>query len=164
MKRLIPVAMIVVFAACGSASVETDGKGTGQSELKGGCKWVCPKCKPNDLVCSKAPCTQECSGQGGTEVKDPAVCGSTLCKVGEVCCNSSCGICTKPGGACIELFCGCASDADCRLFSDYCTGCDCRALRTVEVDPVCEGPGVRCFADPCGGKTAVCEQGACVVR
>jgi hypothetical protein len=56
----------------------------------------------------------------------------------------------------------CASDEDCRLFSDYCTGCDCRALAKGEADPTCDGPGVRCIADPCMNKAATCQNGACV--
>jgi hypothetical protein len=57
----------------------------------------------------------------------------------------------------------CTTDADCRIFSDYCTGCDCRALATAEADPVCDGPGVRCVADPCMGRAAVCEAGECTL-
>lgn len=53
-------------------------------------------------------------------------------------------------------------DADCRLFSDYCTGCDCRALAPGASDPKCKGPGVRCIADPCGRKRAACMEGTCV--
>ena len=56
----------------------------------------------------------------------------------------------------------CATDADCRLFSDYCTGCDCRALSMDDPDPTCTGPGVRCFADPCMNRTAICVNGRCV--
>jgi eight-cysteine-cluster-containing protein len=33
-------------------------------------------------------------------------CGDTTCGDGMVCCNDSCGICTPPGGACIQLACG----------------------------------------------------------
>lgn len=58
----------------------------------------------------------------------------------------------------------CTTDADCRIFSDYCTGCDCRALAKGEADPVCDGPGVKCIADPCMGKAAVCEAGACALK
>lgn len=36
-----------------------------------------------------------------TQVK----CGKTLCPVGQVCCNESCGICAPPEGACIQLAC-----------------------------------------------------------
>jgi hypothetical protein len=57
----------------------------------------------------------------------------------------------------------CRTNTDCRLFSDYCTGCDCRALGAGEVDPVCSGPGVRCFADPCLKQNAVCQAGRCAV-
>ena len=32
-------------------------------------------------------------------------CGTAVCDEGWVCCNASCGICTKPGGACIQRFC-----------------------------------------------------------
>lgn len=55
----------------------------------------------------------------------------------------------------------CASDADCHAVSDYCTGCDCRALATGQTLPACPGPGVQCFADPCMNKSAVCVQGTC---
>jgi hypothetical protein len=94
-----------------------------------------------------------------------------------VCCNASCGICTPPGGACIQIACeprrdagpdatggACRIDADCRLFDDYCTGCDCRALARTDPDPRCSGPGVRCLVQPCANKVAACEAGRCVVR
>ncbi len=65
---------------------------------------------------------------------------------------------TDAGGA------ACKVDADCRLVDDYCTGCDCRALSKTDPDPVCAGPGVRCLAQPCMGKTAQCQAGKCAVR
>jgi len=34
-----------------------------------------------------------------------APCGSVTCPTGQVCCNASCGICTAPGGACIQVVC-----------------------------------------------------------
>lgn len=34
-----------------------------------------------------------------------AACGATTCPAGQVCCNASCGICTPPGGVCIQLAC-----------------------------------------------------------
>ncbi len=96
-------------------------------------------------------------------------CGTNTCAAGEYCCNESCGICAAPGGSCTMQLCmpprpTCKTDADCRTFSDYCTGCDCRALANSASAPVCDGPGVRCFADPCMQKVAVCENSACVVR
>jgi hypothetical protein len=32
-------------------------------------------------------------------------CGDTMCDAGMVCCNASCGICTPPDGACIQIAC-----------------------------------------------------------
>ena len=32
-------------------------------------------------------------------------CGSTVCGAGLECCNASCGICVKPGNACIQMVC-----------------------------------------------------------
>jgi hypothetical protein len=63
---------------------------------------------------------------------------------------------------CVPNVAACAKDGDCRLFDDYCTGCDCRALSTTEKDPVCKGPGVRCLREPCGGLAAHCDAGKCV--
>ncbi|MBI2393942.1 MAG: hypothetical protein HYV09_30510 [Deltaproteobacteria bacterium] len=37
--------------------------------------------------------------------KTGVACGSTTCAPGDVCCNASCGICTPPGGMCIQLAC-----------------------------------------------------------
>jgi len=101
-------------------------------------------------------------------------CGPTTCPKGQICCNKSCGICTPPDGFCTQQFCEsdagtgsaavCKQDGDCRTFSDYCTGCDCRALGKNEKDPTCAGPGVRCIADPCRDRVAACQDGRCVLR
>lgn len=32
-------------------------------------------------------------------------CGDVTCGPGLVCCNASCGICTEPGGVCIQIAC-----------------------------------------------------------
>jgi hypothetical protein len=32
-------------------------------------------------------------------------CGDATCAAGMVCCNASCGICTEPGGVCIQIAC-----------------------------------------------------------
>jgi hypothetical protein len=58
----------------------------------------------------------------------------------------------------------CSTQADCRLESDYCTGCDCVALSTGESVKPCPGPGVRCLVDPCASKSVACESGSCVVH
>jgi hypothetical protein len=104
--------------------------------------------------------------------RKPVVCGPTICPAGQVCCNASCGICAPPDGACTQQVCPppppsggpCATDSDCRTFSDYCTGCDCRSLSICESDPVCPGPGVACFVDPCVGQQAFCSAGQCALR
>ena len=57
----------------------------------------------------------------------------------------------------------CASDKECRLFSNYCGGCECLALSDAEVDPVCKGDIVACFVDPCRAQEAVCVRGQCVL-
>ncbi|TLD33001.1 hypothetical protein PspLS_00977 [Pyricularia sp. CBS 133598] len=43
---------------------------------------------------------------------DGVACGKTTCAADQVCCNSSCGICTPPDGACIMMFCGDSHRAD----------------------------------------------------
>lgn len=57
----------------------------------------------------------------------------------------------------------CRTDADCRLFDDYCSGCDCRALLQSEPDPRCSGRGVTCLRQPCADRSAACDQGRCTV-
>jgi hypothetical protein len=168
--RLFSVVVVSIAAVsmwgCMTDSEDSSGQaGVASEALAGGCHWDCPKCHPGD-ICPMMACRLVCNG------RDRMACGDTRCVPGEYCCNPSCGICAPEGGFCIELYCepyttgGCVTDADCRLFSDYCTGCDCRALSVDEPDPTCEGPGVRCFADPCLGHAAVCDTatGACVVQ
>ena len=57
----------------------------------------------------------------------------------------------------------CAADADCRLFDNYCTGCECLVLAKSEPEPKCAGPGVECVVAPCAGKKAACQAGRCAV-
>lgn len=64
---------------------------------------------------------------------------------------------------CVADVQACRTDADCRLFDNYCDGCACNALSTTSPDPVCTGTTVACFAQPCMGKTAVCKAGVCQV-
>jgi hypothetical protein len=117
-----------------------------------------PGCRRGEI------CPAVCYGVCRPDPK-PVTCGAVTCERGERCCNESCGICTRPGGACTEQLCEppveCRRDADCRAFSDYCTGCDCRALAASEPDPVCPGPGVQCFVDPCFNQRASCVDGQC---
>ncbi len=57
----------------------------------------------------------------------------------------------------------CQSDADCRLFSNYCGGCACTPLTQSEAEPECPSDPVQCLLDPCQGKTAACTNGLCAV-
>lgn len=62
-------------------------------------KFMCaPDSQPffDDCGCGCAP-SEEPAGEP---------CGNNTCTDGNVCCNASCGICTPPGGACIQLACG----------------------------------------------------------
>ena len=76
------------------------------------------------------------------------------CGRGEICPAVCYGVCRQRPAECRR-------DRDCRTFSDYCTGCDCRALARGEPDPVCPGPGVQCIVDPCMDQSAVCVRGQC---
>ena len=133
-------------------------------------------CTTEDGVCNappgcaaNVPCPAVCYGTCRSATDGPA-CGAALCLAGQVCCNSSCGICTGPNEGCTKQICvppsggACMADADCRVEADYCTGCVCAALTTGQSVPACPGPGVRCLRDPCSGAKAACVNGACVVR
>lgn len=109
--------------------VDPDPKEIGQGALKEACKDVrCEAgshCALVEVQCIKAPCdpVAECvpddlgsigdgddgsTGNTGNSANTGSVgqaCGKTTCSEGTVCCNASCGICTKPGGACIQLAC-----------------------------------------------------------
>jgi hypothetical protein len=188
---LTALLFVPAFAACSVATdapvpgAELPGSRISEEALKGGCRVVCPKCKPFQ-PCPQYPCTIECP---------PKVtpCGDTVCTGGKVCCNASCGICTEPDMFCTQQACEpagctmialcvegyswdseqcactpvaaeCQVDADCQLADDYCGGCNCIALGPSESAPVCKDP-VQCFAQPCGfGQTAACVGGQCVVQ
>lgn len=184
------VGSLVVGCAASVDRSADESTTSDESELKGGCRWWCPKCPPNK-ICPKIACREICHGKDKT---GPA-CGPNTCAAGDVCCNESCGICTPPDGMCTQQFCepsggtctqialciigytwddkscacvpeapsagNCTTDADCRTFSNYCDGCSCNALGVTDPNPVCKGTTVSCFADPCMGKTATCVAGTC---
>src|ERR671923_2862574 len=63
------------------------------------------------LVAAGAGCTVEAreDEEISIELPDsgpPGICGPNVCAPGEVCCNESCGICTKPNGLCTQQLCG----------------------------------------------------------
>jgi hypothetical protein len=165
-SSILAFASLLFVLACSAAP--TDGGASDEFDdideaLKGGCHYICPKCKPGE-ICPKIACFLDCHGQGGT-----TSCGANVCQQGEYCCNESCGICAPEGGGCIQQFCGgeppppeqCTTDADCRLFSSYCNACECFALLSSQPDPLCGGDVVQCFSDPCQETVAVCLSGQC---
>lgn len=146
--------LALVLGGCGAAPDDGTGDTTGvvSEELAGGCHMVCPKC-PANRICAMIACYEDCNGK-------PKQCTQTaLCIIGYEWDSKACQCVPSAPSAS-----SCTSDADCRTFADYCTGCDCLALSTSDADPTCSGPGVRCLADPCGGKTAVCVGGSCSLQ
>jgi len=105
-----------------------------------------PVCQPTDgdvdgggAGCAAVLCAQGTfciEGPNGPECvsKEPgATCGDTVCPLGEVCCNASCGICAPPDGACIQI--DCEPEPVCEA--------ECQAGQH------CELLEVQCFAPPC---------------
>jgi hypothetical protein len=125
---------VVIFGALfglSGCSAATDGpdtdpspESTEQAASANACHTKCNKCPPNQV------CAQYCvlSGNCGSScniialciqgymwddkscscIPDPnagEACGSSVCPAGQVCCNSSCGICTDPGGFCTQQVC-----------------------------------------------------------
>jgi hypothetical protein len=186
-RLLVPCLLAVTFAACGP-----DGGATSTNELSSSTDELssvigapcassatCGKgqvCTTEDGVCNRPPgcrpgmiCPTVCFGTCRAAAPTPTPCGPTTCAAGQVCCNKSCGICTPPGGFCTQQVCEpstspCKTDWDCRKFSDYCEGCNCRALSVCEKDPVCTGGLANCFVDPCFNKEAYCKAGTCALR
>jgi len=191
-RAMLVLAAVSMFGcAVSTESPSEEGSTVKAGALAGGCRWICPKCKPGE-ICPKIACFEDCNAA--------KPCGPSRCSKDEFCCNESCGICAGFAEMCTMQYCEpvakghtcvetalcivgyhwsstkcaclpdagtkkseCTTDADCRVEADYCTGCDCLALSSRESVPACSGPGVRCFADPCMSFTAVCVSGSCSV-
>ncbi|OHX00331.1 hypothetical protein CSPAE12_00942 [Colletotrichum incanum] len=41
----------------------------------------------------------------GTVPAEVETCGDVICPIGTTCCNSPCGVCTKPGELCLQWVC-----------------------------------------------------------
>lgn len=135
-----------------AANVDEGSAAQLEQELQGGCHAVCPKC-PANKICPMMACYEVCNGKAKQCVQTQA------CVQGAQWDSKACAcIATGPTPG------TCATDADCRTFADYCTGCNCLALSSSEPDPTCSGPGVRCLADPCGAQTAACVSGNCSLQ
>jgi hypothetical protein len=168
---IVLLVVIGAVAACsttrreaGKAGAAAGGGGTATAEGVGG----------------RGAATSGGAGKGATACASSTACGPGRycttedgacdpppgCGPGEICAALCHGVCAArvgtPGGGKPGEAGRCEAAADCRLFADTCTGCDCRALASTDSDPACAGPGVRCFADPCLRKVARCEAGRCV--
>src|SRR5690606_3409401 len=55
------------------------------------------------------------AGGGDEDAGAIVQCGPTVCGLGTVCCNASCGICAAPGAECPAIACAedCGDNADC---------------------------------------------------
>jgi hypothetical protein len=62
----------------------------------------------NPCAAVLCPVGTECVAEGDDATCVPITggeCGDQTCGAGLVCCNASCGICTPPGGVCIQIAC-----------------------------------------------------------
>ena len=165
-----------------------DGSRCGADDSGGVCQprpQICPAIFDPVCGCDGQTYSSACVAAGnGVDVASEGECesperpcaSSESCNPGEVCTTED-GVCNPPPGCGPGVVCpavcygtcrpaaggACRTDADCRTFSDYCTGCDCRALSVDQKDPVCPGPGVQCFVDPCMNQTAICLAGRCAI-
>jgi hypothetical protein len=128
-------------------------------------------------------------GSGGDPQPTPVCASTESCPTGLVC-STELGACDAPPGcggktnsnsdfvACPAVCYGtcvskvhptpapglCQTDSDCRIYSDYCGGCNCRAVGpTAGAAAPCVETAVQCLVDPCAQKTAVCVNGQCSV-
>lgn len=98
------------------------------------------------------------SGTSEEALRKADPCAVVRCAAGTHC------VAKRGRAACVADTGGCTTDADCRLYDNYCDGCACQALLTTSPDPTCGGNMVACFAQPCMNKVVACVGGACVVQ
>jgi hypothetical protein len=153
LATVVAATVVSLLAAC-SAAPSSDEASTTESALSGGCRQVCPRCPPNQ-ICPMIACYIDCNG-GSKKTCTVAM----LCAQGYQWSEARCACVPVPGKPS-----SCTTDADCRTYSDYCSGgCDCRALSSSDPDPpACANP-TACLVDPCSSTTAVCVNGACSLQ
>jgi hypothetical protein len=98
-----------VLCQTGSECVVVDGKAVCQPAFCGGIAGI--KCA-DGFDCVDNPKDDCDPNNGGADcggicvpAKGGAACGKVVCGPGLTCCNASCGICTPPGGVCIQIVC-----------------------------------------------------------
>jgi hypothetical protein len=125
----------------------------------------CPGTGTRNPKTGKCECNVQALCITGSEFNsDPAVCACA-----SPCDGVRCPVdthCESLGNsvACVSDAAQCRKDSDCRLVDSYCRGCDCLALGPNDPEPTCPEPPVQCFAQPCAGKVARCEDGRCVAK
>ena len=123
-------------------------------------KFLCLIALLGGCAAEAAPAASEGEGLDTQALVAPGAhpsCATILCRAGYVC-EESCG-----SASCVPVTRPeCTKDADCRLFSDYCGGCNCLTLGPKEPNPKCTTGQVQCLVDPCRNLEARCEHGSCV--
>lgn len=157
MRTFVAAVVVSSFsfaAAAGCSAAPDEPTASTASAYTGGCREVCPRCPPNQ-VCPMIACYLDCNGGA------KKTCGvAALCAIGYEWSAARCACVPVPGKPA-----ACTTDADCRTYSDYCSGgCDCVALSTSDPDPAACANPTACLADPCGTFTAVCVNGACSLQ
>ncbi len=153
--------------AGGGGAVATGGRGGQGGAGGGGTGGNRPRDAGPDGVVRRDTAVRRDSGAGGADGPAAAAggCGFSQCPFGTTCCDRGCGTCAATCPTAPPAACGsCTTNADCRLFDDYCTGCNCRALARTDPNPVCSSPGVQCIRQPCGFAVALCLNGRCEMR
>jgi hypothetical protein len=129
MRQVLISVLVAGLMGCAVSAERSDEGSAANNEAAASansCRWKCNKCPPGRA------CTQTCEQIGNCGLKSCNVialciqgyvwdekacqcvpdggspgeaCGTSTCPSGQVCCNSSCGICTDPGGVCIQIAC-----------------------------------------------------------
>jgi hypothetical protein len=100
---------------------------------------------------------ERCTTESGACDKPPG------CGAGDICPQVCYGVCASGSASTKPPATQCKADADCRTYSDYCEGCNCRVLAKGEDAPKCATKPVNCIADPCMRQRASCVKGRCAL-
>lgn len=165
----------IAGAGCGPNQICADDPTDACDPQKGGadCAGVC-QCSP--VVCAlycEHGFARDAAGCATCRCNDPSPnpggprCGPTTCAAGEECCNASCGICVKPGGACTQqacepscppVACALACPNGFQKGPDGCEICHCEPARTPvnahcirSTNDACQ-TDADCTAGGCGGE------------
>lgn len=105
--------------------------------------FACGKKDPPEI--SQAEATE---GKEGMQPAQQVACGKTMCALGEVCCNPSCGICTARDGMCTQQFCDDAPASEAGETPPESPKITCDNVRC-KAGTHCEMVQVQCVRAPC---------------